>query len=587
MECKNGQKYPTPADIFSREIEWKRRNAYARGLQLAFAARLPFPFPAQAMRIHQYNLPVFPPPMPPATRNREPSPFMNMMDEISYWVTTKRAPCLLNYDNVIKRQNEQAHCSKDTLKSTPNAEVSQPKSKKRKLKLLNESESSEKQQNVFFDKSLSKNIKAPKSLQSDSLASSIDFKIKPAVQRKPKKPKVQKRNKEVPKINKVCTSTPNTNLRRSLRKVRQTNNNYSQLNDSFEILNASAITAQDKLEIKVEPNEKTDLPVHNKNETNGNYEDSSDVSGFTANYIRSTKVHSSKTATKVQSKGNRNQVKIKKNANDNILLYVNKSANTGNPTAAVLNCSTDSSQNIINLVTVEQDATNNVDKSTSQLKFVNIKNTQELDSQKNIRQRNTVANHEASFQSRSSNASRYPTRQRKVSIVDSERDALKVNASEKATKANMPKESKSERKENSANTVSKTRSGRRIGADADPEVSACTRLNVDNSGEPVSSSPTLNVGGRRSRKSNSLTPRSKSHRNNKKDLCDESEKNVVGESSCVQLRSSRRTRQVTKANNVSGQLSQKDSLRDKSGFATCFTDSDSDDEPLKQRKFFC
>ncbi|CAH2077229.1 unnamed protein product, partial [Iphiclides podalirius] len=70
------------------------------------------------------------------------SPFMNNMDEIAYWVHTKRAPCLYGFDNTNSKLDEQAHCSKNKPKINDVKEVPSPKKKNKRKLVLDEQVSS-------------------------------------------------------------------------------------------------------------------------------------------------------------------------------------------------------------------------------------------------------------------------------------------------------------------------------------------------------------------------------------------------------------------------------------------------------------
>ncbi|KAG6459812.1 hypothetical protein O3G_MSEX011617 [Manduca sexta] len=494
-------------------------------------------------------------------------PFMSNMDEISYWIYTKRAPCLMNYDNLIKKQYEEAHSSKSKPKSVH--EVPSPKKKKkRKLSILDdESVCADKQQNVYFDVSQRNNKKMIISSKSDSHGSDIDFNIKnSSIQGKPKRSKLQRSSRTtLHKKNKIITSTPKvTSLRRSLRQAQQTLNN-SHLNMSFMfgsgVVNGSNVknnvsleeTAADKQ--KLENLAGGDQCTDKKNATNdkvkpngvnGQFEDLSDMSGFTANYIRSTKVQSKKTPRKLRCKSARNLVKDSKpntSKESTTVMCANKSVNTPQQKATVLNCSTDSSQNVINLVTTkDNDKPTKVNKSTSLLKFMDTKSK----SKESVSKPKNNVNLNISFQS---STSRYPKRTKTTKTVTN----AQTNNNERKVSKNSSEFDNSDRKENPDDKiVSRTRSGRTLGLTLrQPEN---TVLVLSNSTEQVSSMVSMNVA----------SPRAGRERVKRK-------KRVLNRTV--------RTRR-------SGQLAQKDSTRDKSGFAACFSDSDNDSEPL-QRKFFC
>lgn len=519
------------------------------------------------------------------------APFMNNMDEISYWIYSKRAPCLMTYDNV-KKQNEQAQCSKPKPKSVPSvAEVPSPKKKKkRKLSLLeDESDSVVEQQNVYFDTSQKQKPPVLSSSKSETLGSDIDFNIKnTSVQGKQKRSRLQKNNRTtLHKKNKVVTSTPKvSNLRRSLRQAQQSLNNNSQLNNSFEILNNGVSNGNHKQSTnnqktpeklkktpellaggdqRVETKKKSSIQLNkSKNDAlNGQFEDLSDVSGFTANYIRSTKLQSTKSPRKLRCKNNRNLVKESQQTSqkeDTMVMCVNKAVNTGMSKAA-LNCSTES-ENVISLVTKGADKSTKVNKSTSLLKFIDPKNSKaketEAPNDSKVEGSRTRAktNLNVSFQSQSS-TSRYPKRYRnnttQETIEETTEDTNQIDKKRKISK-NSSDFNSSDRKENpEATTISRTRSGRNIGLTLrQPENSV---LVLSNSTEQVSSMVSMNVASPVTDKRERVKKKKRITRRNKKP-----------------------TETVTRL--------QRDSLRDKSGFAACFSDSD-DSEPLRQRKFFC
>ncbi|XP_028166629.1 myb-like protein D [Ostrinia furnacalis] len=529
---------------------------------------------------HTFSVPRAPvPPGPGAPR--EPAqqarpadgPFMNSMDEISYWICTKQAPCLYNYDNVIKRQCEEAHCSKPKSVQSITIETPSPKKKKkRKLSLLDdESVSTEKQQNVYFETSQRKSQQTLlESCKSDTLGSDLDFNIKnSSIKGKSKKARLSKSNRTIHKKNKIATSTPKVTgtLRRSLRKAQRTNNN-GQNNHSFETYNCEIINGSNtkynndkeksasrtrKLETlaggdqsieKQNCNEKTArTPV------NGQFDDLSDVSGFTANYIRSTKIHSAK--RNLRNKGGRNIIKESQRSvqkDDTLLVCVNKSVNTGLPKTPMLNCSTDSSQNIVNLVTLKSnDKSAKVNKSTSLLKFVETKNGKKATC--NAEDKPATSNLNISFQSKSSATSRYPKRTKNSSPEDTPQ---KVAPDKRRKISNS--NNKSERKENPEDNVSRTRSGKCIGLSVRQAENSV--LVLSNSMEQVSSLASLNVA----------TPSGSEPRGRPKRRRCANKQVDLKKPSCGE---------------------RPDSLRDKSGFAACFSDSDEDNVPLKERKFFC
>lgn len=503
-------------------------------------------------------------------------PFMSEMEEISYWIHTKRAPCLMNYDNPIKKRNK-AHSSKEPISATDETRSPKKKKKKRKLSVLDDdSASTERQRNVFFV--TPKNTRPVENeCKLDSLGSDVDFNIKETfVQDKRKKTKLPKSSRAaMHKKKKVITSTPKTtaNLRRSLRHNKGVNHH---LNSSFEIFktsvtngahvtnNINAVKPTDKInqsELLAGGDQTVDNKrnsnIRNKSKTtarNGQFDDMSDVSGFTANYIRSTKVLANKTPRKMRCKSNRNFVKESQQQTQNeanMVVTVNKSMNTGVPNN-VLNCSTDSSQNLINLVTNKNnDKPAKVNKSTSLLKFMDSKAKGKDGKVEVGRRRKTNLN--ISFQSQSSGMSRYPKRNKTAApsnIAEATRSADKRQSNKNCIEFNN-----SDKKENPEDKlVSKTRSGRNIG------LSVLQRENsvlvVSNSTDPVSSMVSLNVAS--------------------PDLAQSSKKRQTPG------RQARRKKSMDKV-----QSPRKLSLRDRSGFAACFSESDNDSEPLVQRKYFC
>lgn len=495
---------------------------------------------------------------------------MNDMDEISYWIYTKRAPCLMNYDNLIKKKSEAALLPPKEEPKPAIELVSPRKRKNRKLSILDDdSESSRKGLNVYFEVSQNQSKPVLESCNSESMGSDIDFNIKnTSIQEKRKKRKVQKNNRTVVhKKNKVVTSTPKTtvNLRRSLRQAQL--NSSTQLNSTFMVLNSSTVNGghhvdrsvetpkQEPLTNGDEADNKRNISVKNKTKTtlqNGQFEDLSDVSGFTANYIRSTKVQSSKTPRKIRCKNSRTLVKEPQESpsDTNMMVCINKATNTGMPKANIINCSTDSSQNIINLVTVKNNNKSaRLDKSTSLLKFMESTKSRETFTNKLNKQKDK-SNLNISFQSQSSSTSRYPKRNKQVNIVIDKNTAEDLTSPRKRRNTkNCLDFNNSDKKENPEDKiVSRTRSGRI------PGLTVCQRENsvlvVSNSTDPVGSMLSINVA------SSNLAERKK-----------------------------RQTRQVRSKKSIN-KSEQKDTLKDSSGFMACFSESD-DSEPLKQRKYFC
>ncbi|KAJ2950318.1 hypothetical protein O0L34_g11684 [Tuta absoluta] len=527
---------------------------------------------------------------PPSTHDAPSNDdsFMNEMDEISYWVYTKRAPCLMNYDNVIKKQHEAAQIPKPV-------KVPSPKKKKRKLTLLDhDCVSVKKQQNVYFDTPQQKQRTVPSSCKSATAESDIDFNIKnTSIQKTPKRVRKQKSSRTQFKKNTVVTSTP---LRRSQRRTQNDTSN-TQLNISFDLYNSNYLngtTGQSTCKNKGKARqrskkslnrtpiaetslEKRDLSVPNRSKDvtaqKDRFEDLSDVSGFTANYIRSTKLHSSTNPHRsLRSKNNRNLVKESQPADGTdteipsratMLVCVNKAVNASpelqSADPIVLNCSTDSSQNVMNLVTTKNNnKSEKVNKSTSLLKFVDVKSSQLKESHPSRKaddNQDSTGDLDISFRSRTSN-SRYPKRQKKITDVA-------TRSSNTLTRASLVKRQKSskeveftdsERKENPDDTtISRTRSGRSLTlALRQPENSLIV---YSNSTEKVSTVNTLNVGSRPGR------PRNKAKLKQVSQL-----KHSIDNSDLALHR---------------------DSVRERSGFAACFSDSEDDSDALKQRKFFC
>lgn len=531
-------------------------------------------------------------------------PFMSTMDEITYWIYTKRAPCLMNYDNVTKKLHEEAHCSKTKPKSVPSkAEVPTPKKrKKRKLSLLeDDSGSAEKLQNVYFDPSQNKKqTVCVSSDKSESVVSDIDFNIKTCITQRKQRHTKPKKNNESPlhKKNKVVTSTPKkSQLRRSLRQAQQTLNN-SQVNSSFQVVTTSFTNRHNENHNIIEhkspekskksselfaggdqsiDNKHTAINKFNESKTDavhGQFEDLSDVSGFTANYIRSTKLQSTKTPRKLRC-NNRSLAKESRQSGQkdcSMLVCADKSVNTAAQNT-VHNYSTES-ENVINLVTSKStertprgEEKTKVSKSTSLLRFMDSRPDKESLNKKKVACTRTRArpNLNVSFESQTS-SSRYPKRQRNNSAIQDEDISEEANLGDKKESAsrNSTDFNNSDKKENpDATIVSKTRSGRSIGLSLrQPENLV---LVLSNSTEQVSSMVSMNVGS-------SMVSL-----------------NVANAKSETKERKKKRTSRhlrSKKMNNKRESL-QKDSLRDKSGFTACFSDSDDDSEPLKQRKFFC
>lgn len=561
---------------YEREYAEKARGASGVGLQLNFngsryvsvarsrrvpgqSSRSAFVWSAAATRASELQ--------PPAD-----GPFINDMDEISYWIYTKRAPCLMNYDKLIRKRSEEAQCSKTVME-----ELASPrKKKKRKLSMLDEdSVSTQKQQNVYFEVTPKQILPRLNTCKSESLGSHLDFNITSTTVGE--KARLQKKSTtRIYKKPKLVTSTPKppVNLRRSLRRTKQSSSN-AHLNSSFEIFNSSVISnghIKNNINQKPQVNKTTQMfaagdgdqtavakrTVKNKSKPtamlNGVFEDLSDVSGFTANYIRSTKVQSGKTLRKLRCKTGRNLVKEsqqgstrKLQRSENIVVCINKSINTEVPNANIVNCSTDSSQNVMNLITTRShDKSGKIDKSTSLLKFVNTKSKSKDDVLKHIESKpKSNSNLNISYQSQSSGASRYPKRYK--NHMDTHKQ---VNTRTRAANKNCLHYNNSDKKENPVEAaISRTRSGRNTSL-MNPQ-QANSVLVMSNSTEQVSSLASMNVASPMATDRRKKTVRSK------------------------------------KVNNKSDQSLRKNSMREKSGFTACFSDSDDDSVPLVQRKYFC
>ncbi|XP_014369245.2 transcriptional regulator ATRX homolog [Papilio machaon] len=563
----------------------RERHGGARELQLDVAAAVPTAPDQKSLRLG----------MEPAQENGywklKPSdnPFMNNMEEISYWVHTKRAPCLYTYDKTNNKPKEQAHCSKYNSKIKAVKEVPSPRKKnKRKLVLIDQdSVSTEKEQSAFYFTTDTQLQVAKTNVKASSNGSDEDFVVKKSSTAvKPKRMRLQKKNKmDFEKKNKMVTSTPKvTALRRSLRKLQKSLND-NQLDSTIKVINktlpleplpTSQISPENQAPKIPEDETKTiahdvtmeEQPSNNSNEKskvgvlNGKLEDVSDVSGFTANYIRSTKTHLTKTPRNMRSKLNRTFIKESQESpqkqESKTVVCVNKSVNTGPQDSAILNYSTDSSQNVINLVTSKQNSkVTRVSRSTSLLKFMNPKQTDNKQAECSDKE---VSNVNETVHS--NGTSRYPKRQRNCNPEG--KSPIKVNNSRSATdrrKRMCKKQSEftnSDRKENSEEEiVSRTRSGRKINQRAGQTDNSV--LVLSNSTEQLSSMAAVNVAGT-----------TESH------ILDNSTKKKRQSGRCTQLK---------KSAGENRQLLKRDS-RDKSGFTACFSDSD-DDFESKQRKFFC
>ncbi|CAG4934399.1 unnamed protein product [Parnassius apollo] len=587
MECEDNGFERTKAATAGATSGIKRKRRYAPESYLQLGVSTAVPCSSDGKQIQSG--------MVPSPKNNsqhiKPSdnPFMSNMEEIAYWVQTKRAPCLYNYDKINNKPNEQAHCSKFKPKNITVKEVPSPKKrKKRKLVLLDDDSGSiEIQQNIYFNTTKGQNQRTVMSNgKPSSIGSDIDFNIKnSSIQGKPKRMKLQPNNDmSLVKKNKMLTSTPNVKtLRRSLRKCKQNLNNISQLDMSFEMMNKSVINGIFSLEATTPKNPNKPLDNEKKHDSkndkvtdqssikpntnsnkkpqkemllNGQFEDMSDVSGLTANYIRSTKIQAIKAPRNM--KNNKTFIQESQQSpqkgDTKTIMCVNKSMNTGLPDSTNLICSTDSSQNVINLVTIKSNKkSTRVSRATSLLKFLETKQSNSKESICDNDIKHTDHNLDISILTNST--SRYPKRHRNYTAESSAIASPIKNNHAKCTTVRRKKISKeydnSDRKENpEEELISRTRSGRKIGLKVrQPENSV---LVLSNSTEQVSSEAVVNVARPQNRKK----------------------------------RQSGRCTQLKKSLDKSRQ-SKRDSLRDKSGFAACFSESDDDSELLKQRKFFC
>lgn len=581
MECENDGFGDFEAAGNGGVVE-RERHGGARELQLDVAAAVPAAPDPEPVLLS----------MDPAHENfywkvKPPdTPFMNNMEEISYWVHTKRAPCLYTYDKTNNKPKEQAHCSKYNSKSKAVKEVPSPRKKnKRKLVLIDQdSVSTEKDQSAFYFTSDTQPQVSKNNVKASSNGSDDDFIIKKSsTVVKPKRMRLQKKSKmDFEKKNKMVTSTPKvTALRRSLRKLQKSLND-NQLDSTIKVINKTLPleplpASQNSPENQTPklPNDETktiapdvemeEPPSSNVNDkskpgvVNGKLEDDSDVSGFTANYIRSTKSHLTKTPRNMRNKINRTFIKESQESpqkqESKTIVCVNKSMNTGPQDSTILNYSTDSSQNVINLVTSKQNSkVTRVSRSTSLLKFMNPKQSDN----KECNNDNEVSNVDETAQS--NGTSRYPKRQRNC---NTESTPTKVNNTRSATdrrKRICKKSSEltsSDRKENSEEEiVSRTRSGRKINQRVGQMDNSV--LVLSNSTEQLSSMAAVNVAGP-----------------TETNLLENSGKKKRQSVRCTQLKKSAGDRQLLKRDS-----------RDKSGFTACFSDSD-DDFESKQRKFFC
>lgn len=520
---------------------------------------------------------------------------MKNMEEIAYWVQTKRAPCLFKFDNANKKQNNEAQCSK--FKSvdmhTQSKEIVAPspkKKKKRKLSILDESDSEHKEENLFFENTPRHIYKTVLSSCKDSIISESNLNVKKtSLQDKTKINKLQKNIRQNPqKKFKIMSSTPKVTVNnkrnvKSNEKIRnldsslesglfsgETKNKQSSISKTISKKSGEKFAAGDIIQNKSKPE-----TIVNRNGgvnvVNGIFDDISDVSGFTANYIRSTKKDRSKNSKCQSKKISRRLIKesqdtTERKHNSNFMVCVNKSVNTTHNTDDHLNCSTDS-YNVINLISMETSKPElnsdvRIDKSTSLLKFLdpNIKTPQKVNDNKKVN-KNSKKVLDTSFQSKSSVTSRYFTRSKVSSMedmsifkIDQTSTSNKVSSTrrravqDKITMSN----NNCTMKESLTNFSTKSR-GRRKTMDK----SKNSVLVVNNLTEPISSSVSMNVADNVKTRKRWTKNDLKNHTTSKSELCSSNPKNKSGLSVA----------------------------REKSGFAICFSDSD-DEKPSKEHKFF-
>ncbi|XP_023942274.2 uncharacterized protein LOC112048828 isoform X2 [Bicyclus anynana] len=262
MECDdNGIKRAASAAAGGRRLQRKRRAAGAGVVRLALPAAVPGS--AAVRPVQNHHLSPAAPALPSSHLQPQDPPFMNNMDEISYWIYTKRAPCLFNYDNILKKQVEQAQCSTAKPPSVKSKIEDESPRKKRKLQLLDDdSVSTEKRQNVYF-KAPQNQKPAIESRKSDMDGSDTDFNIKPSsAQKKSKKMKLQKNcQRTVCKKTKIATSTPKASLRRSLRTAQRN------LNCTFQIYNASIMNGKQDAQKAGDTNLLQNPPTNNRSKS--------------------------------------------------------------------------------------------------------------------------------------------------------------------------------------------------------------------------------------------------------------------------------------------------------------------------------
>ncbi|XP_023942273.2 uncharacterized protein LOC112048828 isoform X1 [Bicyclus anynana] len=614
MECDdNGIKRAASAAAGGRRLQRKRRAAGAGVVRLALPAAVPGS--AAVRPVQNHHLSPAAPALPSSHLQPQDPPFMNNMDEISYWIYTKRAPCLFNYDNILKKQVEQAQCSTAKPPSVKSKIEDESPRKKRKLQLLDDdSVSTEKRQNVYF-KAPQNQKPAIESRKSDMDGSDTDFNIKPSsAQKKSKKMKLQKNcQRTVCKKTKIATSTPKASLRRSLRTAQRN------LNCTFQIYNASIMNGKQDAQKAGDTNLLQNPPTNNRSkskvtmpgkdtikmEINGQFEDMSDVSGLTANYIRSTKMQSSKRPNKLRNQNNRNLSKQANQAEPNkVIACVNKSVNTGFPDTGAMNCSSDSSQNALKLVSMRTHSQpTGVTQSTSLIKLMEP-NLEGNNTRNKITKQDSKNNLHISFQSGSSGASRYPRRHKHNPTETPEPNcSTKINNNSRtkpcSSKYNMRKGTINlNLKENSEERIiSRPRSGQRRRLKTDVEETDNSVVQLKSSTDQVSSTPVVNVArlNMKSPKKNNTTSRCLRSRTKDKverpckDSASEGSNKKLGDGmNCALEQSVQKSVRKGKKTVTKSRPSLRDSSRNKSGFAACFSDSESDSEPLRlrQSKFF-
>lgn len=274
---------------------------------------------------------------------------MSKMDGIEYWIKTKRAPCLYKYD-MVNNQLGDAHCSKIALsKNTPpSRDINSVPKKKRKLSIFEESESEQCKKNIYFDDTPHVPQATVMSSCKDSIISNTELKDKKT------KCKARRLRKRSPKP--VTRTTCKRNLR-SISKMQG-------LDSSLESGLFSGDTKNKQSSISKSLSKKSvdkypeNTPIQKEKAANGLFDDISDVSGFTASYIRSTKKDTLRKLSKTK-----NNMQLIKESQDKS--YVSKHVEIARDP---LQCSSDSS-NIINIVTVNNDQSM-LEKDASLLKFL-------------------------------------------------------------------------------------------------------------------------------------------------------------------------------------------------------------------------